>query len=170
LESKRAAHDRGLNLSRSCFSIFTDSRRHKAYQRVDKQTLLQGDDQDDEMGLMASEEEQIDLPPYSESTNSQQELHNGHPRAYSGRSISSRFQWLRTFSRQSNWILLTHTLVALHSMAFDSLFPVFLHLPELNTQDNTEGGIPSEDKTTGGFGMGMFNSTIFFFTTVQKQK
>ena len=56
------------------------------------------------------------------------------------------------FSPQSNINLLTYVLLALHSMAYDQLLPVFLHLPpQSNRSANPEVRLPF--KFAGGFGV-----------------
>lgn len=42
--------------------------------------------------------------------------------------------------------------MAMHSMAFDSLFPVFLHYPEQDFYSNPDVHLPF--KFAGGFGVG----------------
>jgi hypothetical protein len=59
---------------------------------------------------------------------------------------------------QSNLVLLAYGMMALHSMAFDSLFPVFLHHPEQDLVDNPDVNLPF--KFTGGFGLGMSESSL----------
>jgi hypothetical protein len=59
---------------------------------------------------------------------------------------------------QSNLVLLAYGMMALHSMAFDSLFPVFLHHPEQDLVDNPDVKLPF--KFTGGFGLGMIESSL----------
>lgn len=51
------------------------------------------------------------------------------------------------FTRQSSINLLCYTLLALHSMSFDQLLPIFMHLPRSTTEPE------SLLKFTGGFGI-----------------
>lgn len=62
------------------------------------------------------------------------------------------------FTPQSNLVLLAYGLLALHSMGFDSLFPVFLHHPEQDLVNNPEVKLPF--KFAGGFGVGMIASSV----------
>lgn len=56
------------------------------------------------------------------------------------------------FSRQSNLNLLTYSLLALHSTAYDQLLPVFMHYPTQNDRSsNPDVSLPL--KFTGGFGI-----------------
>lgn len=56
------------------------------------------------------------------------------------------------FSSQSNLNLLTYTLLALHSMAFDQLLPIFMHYPpQTDRSSNPNTHLPF--KFTGGFGI-----------------
>ena len=56
------------------------------------------------------------------------------------------------FQHQSNLNLLAYTLLALHSIAFDQLVPVFLHLPpQLDRSTNPDVQLPF--KFAGGFGL-----------------
>ncbi|KAI9870796.1 MAG: hypothetical protein M1830_003795 [Pleopsidium flavum] len=55
------------------------------------------------------------------------------------------------FSRQSNINLLVYSLLALHSVAFDQLLPIFLHHPPQKRDNNAEVKLPF--KFAGGFGI-----------------
>lgn len=56
------------------------------------------------------------------------------------------------FSPQSNLNLLVYSLLALHSIAFDQLLPVFLHLsPQAERSTNPDVQLPF--KFAGGFGL-----------------
>ena len=56
------------------------------------------------------------------------------------------------FSYQSNLNLLSYTLLALHSVAYDQLIPVFLHLePQPDRSNNPDVQLPF--KFAGGFGL-----------------
>lgn len=56
------------------------------------------------------------------------------------------------FSYQSNTNLLVYTLLALHSIAYDQLLPVFMHYPrQTDRQSNPDVHLPF--KFTGGFGV-----------------
>lgn len=59
----------------------------------------------------------------------------------------------QVFTPQSNLVLLAYGMMALHSMAFDSLFPVFLHHPEQKLDGNPDVKLPF--KFASGFGVGM---------------
>lgn len=56
------------------------------------------------------------------------------------------------FSRQSNLNLLTYSILALHSLAYDQLLPVFMHYPrQINRSSNPDVHLPF--KFSGGFGL-----------------
>jgi len=56
------------------------------------------------------------------------------------------------FSRQSNLNLLTYSLLALHSVAYDQLLPVFMHYPpQKDRSSHADVSLPF--KFTGGFGI-----------------
>lgn len=69
-----------------------------------------------------------------------------------GNRPTQRPTWGQVFTPQSNLVLLSYTLMAMHSMAFDSLFPVFLHYPEQDSYNNPDVHLPF--KFAGGFGVG----------------
>lgn len=58
------------------------------------------------------------------------------------------------FSRQSNINLAVYTLLAMHSVAFDQLLPIFMHHPTREMGDNAHVHLPF--KFAGGFGIGMW--------------
>ncbi|KAN0069593.1 Major facilitator superfamily domain containing protein [Elaphomyces granulatus] len=60
-------------------------------------------------------------------------------------------RWRDVFSPQSNLVLLAYGFMALHSMAFDTLFPVFLHHPKQELVGNPAVQLPF--KFAGGFGV-----------------
>ncbi|KNG82655.1 MFS transporter [Aspergillus nomiae NRRL 13137] len=62
-----------------------------------------------------------------------------------------RPSWKEVFSPQSKLILIAYALMALHTMAFDSLLPVFLHTPVQQIHDNPDVHLPF--KFIGGFGV-----------------
>jgi len=56
------------------------------------------------------------------------------------------------FSRQSNLNLLTYSLLALHSLAYDQVLPIFMHYPpQFNRSSDPNVQLPF--KFTGGFGI-----------------
>ena len=56
------------------------------------------------------------------------------------------------FSRQSNLNLLTYSILALHSLAYDQLLPVFMHYPQ-QTDRSTNPDVHLPFKFSGGFGL-----------------
>lgn len=58
--------------------------------------------------------------------------------------------WAQVFTRQSNINLLVYTFLAMHSVAYDQLLPVFMHYP-VQPSDDPEVKLPL--KFAGGFGI-----------------
>ncbi len=56
------------------------------------------------------------------------------------------------FSRQSNLNLLAYSLLALHSLAYDQLLPIFMHYPQ-QTDRSTNPDVLLPFKFSGGFGL-----------------
>ena len=56
------------------------------------------------------------------------------------------------FSRQSNLNLLTYSILALHSLAYDQLLPIFMHYPQ-QTNRSTNPDVSFPFKFSGGFGL-----------------
>jgi MFS family permease len=69
-----------------------------------------------------------------------------------------RPSWSQVFTPQSNIVLVCYTLMSGLGMAFDSVFPVFLHYPVQDLYDNPDVKLPF--KFASGFGIGQF----FFFS------
>ena len=63
--------------------------------------------------------------------------------------------WDQIFSPQSNLVLLTYGMLSVHTMAFDSQFPVLMHYPVQQMSDNPDVELPL--KFSGGFGVGKLN-------------
>lgn len=66
---------------------------------------------------------------------------------------TERPSWSQVFSPQSNLVLLAYTMLATHTMAFDSQFPVLMHYPVQEIHSNPDVKLPF--KFAGGFGVGM---------------
>ncbi|MCJ1476324.1 hypothetical protein MMC13_004990 [Lambiella insularis] len=78
----------------------------------------------------------------------QEEGHEPSKKATSGPAFSYR----EVFSPQSNINLLTYTLLAMHSVAYDQLLPVFMHLPrQLDRGASPDVKLPF--KFAGGMGL-----------------
>lgn len=65
--------------------------------------------------------------------------------------VAERPRWVEVFSSQSIFVLLLYALLGFHTMAFDTLLPVFLHLESQRLHANPEVRLPW--KFSGGFGM-----------------
>lgn len=74
--------------------------------------------------------------------------------------VVKRPRWSQVFTPQSNLVLLAYTLMSGLGMAFDSVFPVFLHYPVQDLHDNPDVQLPF--KFASGFGIGM--SLLHHFT------
>lgn len=69
----------------------------------------------------------------------------------------TRTQWSQIFTPQSILVLISYTLVSGLGMAFDSVFPVFLHWPVQDLENNPDVELPF--KFASGFGIGKFSSS-----------
>ena len=58
--------------------------------------------------------------------------------------------WGQVFTRQSNINLLVYTFLAMHSVAYDQLLPVFMHYP---VQSSKDPGVKLPFRFAGGFGI-----------------
>lgn len=61
-------------------------------------------------------------------------------------------KYREVFSRQSNINLLTYSLLALHSVAYDQVLPIFMHYPP-QTDRSSNPNVQLPFKFTGGFGI-----------------
>ncbi|RAK99083.1 MFS transporter [Aspergillus ibericus CBS 121593] len=71
-----------------------------------------------------------------------------------------RPSWSEVFSPQSRRVLLAYALMSMHTMAFDSLLPVFLHNPVQELEGNPDVRLPF--KFVGGFGVDSQTIGIFY--------
>ncbi|KAL4780894.1 major facilitator superfamily domain-containing protein [Aspergillus varians] len=71
--------------------------------------------------------------------------------------------WAEVLSPQSVLILGTYTLMSVHTMAFESLLPVFLHAPPQRFLDSPDVEYPF--KFVGGFGMDSQRIGVFYTIT-----
>ncbi|OOF97162.1 hypothetical protein ASPCADRAFT_205964 [Aspergillus carbonarius ITEM 5010] len=71
-----------------------------------------------------------------------------------------RPSWSEVFSPQSRRVLLAYALMSMHTMAFDSLLPVFLHNPVQEFEGNPDVRLPF--KFVGGFGVDSQTIGIFY--------
>lgn len=71
------------------------------------------------------------------------------------KKTSSKFRTI--FTPQSTLTLIVYGMLAMHSMGFDSLFPVFLHHPEQDLFNNPDVELPF--RFTSGFGLGKYHTT-----------
>ena len=67
--------------------------------------------------------------------------------------------WASVFTRQSNINLLVYTLLAMHSVAYDQLVPVFMHHPVQSSHDRA---VHLPFKFAGGFGLGSNRIGVLF--------
>ncbi|KAL4961304.1 major facilitator superfamily domain-containing protein [Aspergillus stella-maris] len=71
--------------------------------------------------------------------------------------------WRDVLGPQSTLILLTYTLMSVHTMAFESLIPVFLHTPPQQIDGNPDVDLPF--KFAGGSGMDAQRIGLFYTIT-----
>jgi hypothetical protein len=75
-----------------------------------------------------------------------------HQRLIANKPIKSP-TWSQVLTPQSKLVLASYFALALHSMAFDALLPVFLYHP---TQDLDDPDVHLPFKFSGGYGIGKF--------------
>lgn len=145
-----------------------EKKSHKDYGLVLGQCLLKPCSRDRNRHRRAwSTDDEADpfLPGISSEMSSPVAKHDARPtKQHSG--------WSEVFSRQSNINLVVYTLLAMHSVAFDQLLPIFMHFP---VQSRRETWRHSPLKFSGGFGIdsnrigllftvyGVFGMLIQFF-------
>lgn len=78
--------------------------------------------------------------------------HKANSRSKGKNATAKKPSWGQVFSPQSNFILIAYGMMSMHTMAFDSLIPVFLHYPEQQFHNNPDVKLPF--KFIGGFGVG----------------
>lgn len=167
LQSRRHKRDYGLVLgqllTQSC-----SSRREKSHRYV-------GYDEDIIEGTRLLSEHSSDTEDYAAITN------GGRTKKVRPLSKGDIRKSKTIFTTQSCLVLIAYGMMALHSMGFDSLFPVFLHHPQQDMVDNPDVKLPF--KFTSGFGLdsqtigmlytligiiGMFVQFLFFPVAAQR--
>ncbi|KAL1970720.1 hypothetical protein VTN77DRAFT_4364 [Rasamsonia byssochlamydoides] len=130
LETRKDKRDYGLILGRMLTSSCTRKHDRLAKHDPDETTALLNSDEPDLEGVP---------PTPAKRTQSKKKKPRKRP------SLK------QVFTPQSNLVLLAYGMMALHSMAFDSLFPVFLHHPEQQLDGNPDVKLPF--KFASGFGV-----------------
>ncbi|KAL3495368.1 major facilitator superfamily domain-containing protein [Aspergillus germanicus] len=74
-----------------------------------------------------------------------------------------KHSWREVLSPQSTLVLLAYSLMSVHTMAFESMLPVFLHNPPQDLQDDPNVQLPF--KFVGGFGMDAQQIGMFYTLT-----
>ncbi|KAA8648588.1 MFS transporter [Aspergillus tanneri] len=87
-------------------------------------------------------------------------LHDRQPQQSGKKDSGKRPSWKEVFSPQSKLVLLAYALMSMHTMAFDSVLPVFLHSPVQRLHDNPEVRLPF--KFVGGFGVDSQTIGIYY--------
>ena len=90
----------------------------------------------------------------ADATNGDEERTTLLPERSKPKKPVKRPSWSEVFTPQSQLVLLAYTLMSGMGMAFDSVFPVFLHYPEQDFATNPDVQLPF--KFAGGFGIGQF--------------
>ncbi|RJE20503.1 MFS transporter, partial [Aspergillus sclerotialis] len=133
MEAKKNKRDYGLLLGQMLTRSCT-LRKRKGYSKVHH-------DSDDERTALL-----------------EHDAYNGPKRK--GVSTPKKPSWRQVFSPQSNLILIAYGMMSMHTMAFDSLIPVFLHYPEQQFHNNPNVNLPF--KFIGGFGVDSQTIGIFY--------
>lgn len=136
-------------LTQSCSSKRPKPQYHNKHASVNEGT-----------GLLASDEESTTdaennniISSKSTAYGSTNTLNNDSPDykiVEPKKNTSSKFK--NIFTPQSTLTLIVYGMLAMHSMGFDSLFPVFLHHPQQDLFNNPDVELPF--KFTSGFGLG----------------
>lgn len=146
LETRKDKRDYGLILGQALTSGCTRS----CHRRRSSHPVKRLDD-DETTALLAGDEE-LDEEDFYQETRVQQPT---SPRKKQG-GKAKRPSWGQVLTPQSILVLIAYAMLAMHSMAFDSLFPVFLHYHPQDLEGNPDVELPF--KFAGGFGVGMFGS------------
>jgi hypothetical protein len=143
LESKKDKRDYGLVLGQTLTAPFT-TRRRKTTPSLkalgDETTALLSDNGNVDSSLDSEHRTPVPNP------SARRTIKKGKP--------TESLKWRDVFSPQSNLVLLAYAFLSLHSLAFDALFPVFLHHPKQELVGNPAVQLPF--KFAGGFGVGVF--------------
>ncbi|KAK2770234.1 hypothetical protein FQN53_005670 [Emmonsiellopsis sp. PD_33] len=134
LESKRGHRDYGLMLGSMLKKPFVRRKMHK----TPRGFVIE--DGDETTPLLDGDE--------SRETDTEQ---NTNTTKITQKSSSPSLPWSRILTLQSNLVLLSYATMSLHTLAFDSLFPVFLNHPIQTFEANPDVKLPF--KFSGGFGM-----------------
>lgn len=133
LETKKHRKDYGLMLgsalTRSCTGRKGRLRKPKSWNPADE---------DESRPLLGTDADREPGTPLSRKRSSKQQFPSKEP------------GYREVFSRQSSINLCAYTLLAMHSVAYDQLLPVFLHHPEQGINDPA---VSLPFKFAGGFGI-----------------
>ncbi|RAO71263.1 uncharacterized protein BHQ10_007275 [Talaromyces amestolkiae] len=149
LESRKHKLDYGLvlgqTLTQSCSSKRSKPHHRKIHTSVNERTGLLASDEES-----AAHEERNNTIPTSKATtygtnNDSPDYDIIEPK----KKTSSKFKTI--FTPQSTLTLIVYGMLAMHSMGFDSLFPVFLYHPKQDLTNNPDVQLPF--KFTSGFGL-----------------
>ncbi|KAF3399355.1 putative membrane protein, partial [Talaromyces pinophilus] len=148
LESRKHKRDYGLILGRMLTQSCSSKRSKPHYQKIHAPV-------NERTGLLASDEESTS---HAESNNTiskattygTNENSPDYDIVEPKKKTSSKFKTI--FTPQSTLTLIVYGMLAMHSMGFDSLFPVFLHHPQQDLVNNPDVELPF--RFTSGFGLG----------------
>lgn len=138
-------------LSQSCSSRRSKSHHHVKYHSVvnERTRLLAESTRDEEDYATIITKRARGVTSGNAITNSGRDNNNNYKNVR--RQTNNKIQ--SVFTSQSVLVLIAYGMMALHSMGFDSLFPVFLHHPQEDMIDNPDVKLPF--KFASGFGLGM---------------
>ncbi|GAD97163.1 MFS transporter, putative [Paecilomyces variotii No. 5] len=142
LETRKDKPDYGLILGQALTSGCTRSCRRRRSSHPVKRL-----DDDETTALLAGDED-LDEEDFYQETQARQPT---TPRKKQSNSKAKRPSWGQVLTPQSILVLIAYSMLAMHSMAFDSLFPVFLHYHPQNLEGNPDVKLPF--KFAGGFGV-----------------
>ncbi|KAJ9387194.1 hypothetical protein DTO063F5_3289 [Paecilomyces variotii] len=142
LATRKNSRDYGLILGQVLTSACTGSRSRRRSAHPVKRL-----DDDETTALLAGDEEVDEEDFYQES----QVQGPTTPQKNQNSGKAKRPSWGQVLTPQSILVLIAYAMLAMHSMAFDSLFPVFLHYRPQNLEGNPDVNLPF--KFAGGFGV-----------------
>lgn len=149
MESRKHKRDYGLILGRMLTQSCSSQRSKPQYQNkhapVNERTGLLASDE--ESTTHAESNSTISFKATAYGTN---DNNPNYDIVEPKKNTPSKFKTI--FTPQSSLTLIVYGMLAMHSMGFDSLFPVFLHHPQQGLINNPDVKLPF--KFTSGFGLG----------------
>lgn len=153
----------GRHLTQSCTSRKPKSPHYEGDDDApaNERTRLLSENSDEENYATVATKQARTVTSDATTTTDNAIVNNDHKNA---RRKTKGLKFKSIFTPQSTLVLAAYAMLALHSMGFDSLFPVFLHHPEQDMHDNPDVDLPF--KFTSGFGLGMNSPSLTPFRMI----